>query len=257
VPIRESQPDGAPVWIDLSTSDPQRAKDFYSQLLGWTGQDTGPEYGNYVNFSKHDQMVAGMMANQQQGVPDTWTVYLASPDAKATADAALAAGGQVLIDPMEVMQLGSMAVLADPSGAAVGVWQPGEHRGYSLVAEDGAPAWLELHTRDYRAAVRFYEQAFGWETKVMGDSDDFRYTVFEKDQEQYAGIMDAAGFLPAEAPSSWQVYFQVADVDAALAKVVELGGSVLQAAEDTPYGRLASAADPTGAVFRLITPPAR
>ena len=257
MPIRTTLPDGAPVWIDLTTSDPQQAKEFYTQLLGWTFQDTGDEYGNYVNFSKNGQLVAGMMANQQQGVPDTWTTYLASPDAKATADAALTAGGQVLMEPMQVMHLGSMAVLADPSGAVIGVWQAGEHKGYALVAEDGAPAWLELHTRDYRAAVRFYEQTFGWETKVMGDSDDFRYTVFEKDQEQYAGIMDAAGFLPAGAPSAWQIYFQVADVDATLARLQELGGSVLQAAEDTPYGRLAAAADPTGAGFRLLTPPVR
>src|SRR5204862_445876 len=85
-----------------------------------------------------------------------------------------------------------------------------------------------------------YRKAFGWTTKVISDSADFRYTVLEKDEQQYAGIMDAAAFLPSGVPSSWQVYLQVADVDATLTDLVELGGSVRQPAEDTPYPRLAA-----------------
>jgi len=256
VPIRDSVPVGAPIWVDLSTSDPQRAKDFYAQLFGWTAVDSGPEFGNYVNFSKNDVPIAGMMANQQQGVPDSWTTYLASSNAKATADAALTAGGRVLMEADAVGDLGTMAVVTDTSGAVVGVWEPGEHKGFGLEAEEGAPAWLELHSNNYAAAVPFYQRAFGWETRVMSDSDEFRYSVFEKDDKQYAGIMDAATFLPTGSPSNWQIYFQVADVDATLAKIQELGGSVLQPAEDSPFGRLAGVADPTGAGFRLITPPA-
>lgn len=256
MPIRASVPAGAPVWIDLSTSNPQRAKEFYSELFGWTFVDTGPEYGNYVNFSKDGALIAGLIENLQQGVPDGWTTYLASDDAKATADAVLTAGGQILMEPMPVRDLGTTAVVVDPSGAVIGVWQPGEHKGYGRTDEDGAPAWLELHTHDYGAAVRFYQRAFGWSTKVISDSDDFRYTVYEKDEQQYAGIMDAAAYLPSGVPSNWQVYLQVADIDAALAKLEQLGGSVLEPAADSPYGRLAQVADPTGAAFKLIAPPA-
>jgi predicted enzyme related to lactoylglutathione lyase len=257
VPIRDYPPPGAPVWIDLATSDLQRGKDFYGALFGWTAEDTGPDYGDYVNFSKDGVLVAGMMANQQPGVPDSWTTYLVSTDVKTTADAVLSAGGQVLMEPMQVGQMGSMAVFADPTGAVVGVWQAGEHKGYGVSGEDGTPAWLELLTTDYGSAVPFYERAFGWETKVLSDTDEFRYTVFDKDDTQYAGIMDAASFLPPGVPSNWQIYLQVPDVDAALAKVTELGGTVLQPAEDSPYGRLAQVTDPSGAPFKLMTPPDR
>jgi predicted enzyme related to lactoylglutathione lyase len=255
VPLRDSVPDGAPVWIDLASSDPQRSQDFYARLFGWTVQEMGPDFGNYVNFSKNGSLVAGLVPNQQPDGPDGWTTYLSNPDAKAVADATRAAEGSVLLEPMPVMSLGSMAVVTDPSGGVVGVWQPEQHRGYGLSNEDGAPAWSELHTHDYSAAVRFYQQVFGWETAVVSDTAELRYTVFEKDGRQYAGIMDAAEFLPADIPSNWQVYFQADDVDATLARVEELGGAVVDQAMDTPYGRMAGVTDPTGAGFKLIKPP--
>ena len=256
MPIRDSVPDGAPIWIDLATSDPQRSKDFYSQLFGWTFEDKGPDFGNYVNFSRNGVLVAGMLPNLQPDTPDGWTTYLSTPDAKATVDAVLAAEGTVLMEADEVGDLGSLAVVNDPTGALIGIWQPEKHRGYGLGNEDGTPAWLELLTHDYSTAVRFYRRAFGWETTVMSDTADLRYTVFEKDGVQYAGIMDASEFLPADVPSHWQVYFQTDHLDAALATVESLGGSVPEPAADTPYGRMAGATDPTGARFWLITPPA-
>lgn len=256
MPIREAVPNGAPIWIDLASSNPDQSSEFYQQLFGWTAEGTGPDFGDYVNFFKNGVLVAGLMAQQQPGTPDAWTTYLASPDAEATANAVTAAGGQVLLPPLEVMQLGTMAVVADPGGAVIGVWQAREHHGYGLVREHGAPSWLELQTRDYRACVAFYESAFSWHTEVLGDTDEFRYSVLEKDGDQYAGIMDGSSYLPADIPPRWDVYFHVSDVDASAATVEELGGSVVDAAEDTPYGRIAAVADPTGARFRLMTPPA-
>jgi predicted enzyme related to lactoylglutathione lyase len=256
VPAGESAPVGAPVWIDLATSDPARAGDFYTALFGWTAQESGEEFANYVNFMRDGALVAGMPKHPHADVADSWRTYLSTPDAKATADAAIAAGGRVLSDPMDMMGLGTMAVVGDSSGAVVGVWQPGTHRGYGVVAEAGAPVWHELLTKDYMAAVRFYEDAFGWKTSAVGDSDDFRYTVLVDDAGgQHAGIMDAAQFLPEAAPSAWYVYLGAEDVDATVTKAVELGGTVMQAAEDTPYGRLATVADPTGAVFKLSSLP--
>jgi predicted enzyme related to lactoylglutathione lyase len=251
VPIRDSAPPGAPVWIDLASSNPQLVKSFYAQLFGWTFEESGEEFGHYINFFKDGQHIAGLMQNQQPGAPDSWVTYLCSVDAKATADAVSAAGGQVIVPPMDIADLGTMAIATDPGGAVIGVWQPGEHKGYALAGEAGAPVWHELHTTAYTAVVPFYQQAFGWETNVMSDTDDFRYTVMVAGGTQLAGVMDAATFLPPGTPSNWQVYLGSEDVDATLAKVVELGGAVTQAAEDTPYGRLAQAADPTGAVFKL------
>ena len=252
MPTRESAPFGAPCWIDLFSSDPDRAEEFYGRLFGWTAEHTGEEYGGYVNFRKGDAMVAGMMRNDgSAGMPDAWTTYLATADAKATSEAAIAAGGQVFLEPMQVMQLGTMGMLADPSGAAIGLWQPGVHRGYGLVGEAGAPVWHELHTRDYAGALDFYRTVFGWETQSVGDTDDFRYSQMVHEGDLYAGVMDSSAFLPDGVPSTWQIYIGVEDVDTLLNRTEEFGGAVLQPAQDTPFGRLAQIGDPTGAIIKL------
>ena len=253
LPKREDAPIGAPCWIDLLTSDPDKSRSFYGQLFGWTSEDAGEQYGGYINFQKDGLQVAGCMRNDgTSGTPDVWSVYLATDDAKAATDAAAANGGQVLVPAMDVMALGTMAMVTDAGGAAIGIWQPGLHRGFGILAEAGSPAWFELHARDYDASVEFYRQVFHWDTHVAGDTPEFRYTTLGGGESQLAGIMDASGFLPEGVPAHWAVYFRVEDTDAALAKVVELGGSIVEPAQDTPYGRLAEAADPTGAHFRLI-----
>lgn len=252
MPQRDATLIGAPCWIDLFTSDPHRSRAFYRQLFGWTDHEAGEEYGGYVNFLRDGQPVAGCMGNDQPGVPDTWSVYLTTDDAHATADAAAAAGGQVVVPAMEVMDLGSMALVADAGGAAIGAWQPGLHHGFAVLGEPGAPSWFELLTRDYDASVQFYRDVFKWETHVASDTPEFRYTTLGQGDAQAAGIMDAASFLPDGEPGAWSVYFGVDDADAALTMVVDLGGSVVRPAEDTPYGRLAQAADPTGALFKVI-----
>jgi len=254
---REEAPNGAPCWIDLFTSDPDKSRTFYEQLFGWTSEDAGEEYGGYINFQKDGIPVAGCMRNDgQSGTPDVWSVYLATDDAKATVDAAAANGGQVLVPAMDVMQLGTMALVTDAGGAAIGIWQPGLHRGFGVHGEPGAPTWFELFTRDYDASVEFYRQVFKWDAHVAGDTPEFRYTTLGEGESQLAGIMDASAFLPEGVPAHWSIYFGVEDADAALAKITELGGSIVRPAEDTPYGRLAEAADPTGAHFKLIQPPA-
>jgi hypothetical protein len=86
----------------------------------------------------------------------------------------------------------------------------------------------------------------------MSDTPEFRYTTLGEGDDALAGIMDGSQFLPEGAPAAWSIYFGVEDVDAALERVVELGGSVVRPAEDTPYGRLAQAADPTGTLFKLV-----
>lgn len=252
MPERDTHPPGAPCWIDLATSDPDRAKEFYGQLLGWTAETAGEEYGGYISFLRNGRMVAGGIGNtEDSGFPDMWTIYLRTEDAQATADAAAAHGGQVLVPPMVVSEMGSMAVLSDPGQAALGLWQPGTHRGFGLVGESGAPVWFELHTRDYEAAVDFYRDVFAWDAHVMSDSPEFRYTTLGEGDDALAGIMDATTVLPEGAPSTWRVYFGVDDADDAVRRAVDMGGSVLREPEDSPYGRLADLADPTGAPFMI------
>lgn len=244
---------GVPCWIDLCSSDPEKSEKFYGTLFGWTAEDSGEEFGHYVNFSKDGQLVAGMVPNTSAGtVPDTWTTYLKVADAKATAAAVTAAGGRVHVEPMRVRDLGTMAVFEDPSGATIGAWHPGQHKGFGAVELPGTPCWHELSTRDYDAAVAFYQQAFGWQTDVVSDTADFRYTTLIVGVDAMAGIYDAAGSLPAGTPSHWIAYLGTSDVDRSLATVTELGGAVVRPAWDTPYGRMSVVADSTGAVFSLI-----
>ncbi len=142
---------------------------------------------------------------------------------------AKANGGQVIVAAMQVGDFGHMAVVTDPSGAAIGVWQPLEMPGFATRGEDGAPAWFELLTSDYDAVLPFYANVFGWDIHTMSDTPEFRYSTLGKDEHALAGIMDATAML-AGRPSYWNFYVQVADTDAALAKAVELGGSELMAA---------------------------
>jgi predicted enzyme related to lactoylglutathione lyase len=251
MPKRDSAPLGAPCWIDLFTSDPEASKSFYGELFGWTAEDAGEEYGHYINFSKDGVRVAGGMQNDGAGGPDAWSVYLATDDAQATADKAQAEGGGIIVAPMDVGTLGTMLVMTDPGHAAIGAWQPRDFPGFGVWGEEGTASWFELHTRDFDAAVRFYERVFGWDTHVVGDSDDFRYTTLGEGEDQLAGIMDATGHLPEGVPAHWAVYFAVTDTDDAVTRATGLGGGVVAPAMDTPYGRLATLTDPTGASFRL------
>jgi uncharacterized protein len=161
MPARENTPVGAPCWVDLLTSDAERSRAFYTQLLGWAAEDPNPEFGGYFNFTKNGVRIAGGMPGQPGMGPDGWSVYLATDDAAKTLDLATAHGGQVVVPAMAVADLGTMAVITDAGGARIGLWQPGRHRGTGLVAEAGAPSWWELLTRDYPAAVSFYQDVFG------------------------------------------------------------------------------------------------
>jgi predicted enzyme related to lactoylglutathione lyase len=244
---------GAPCWIDLYSSDTGAATAFYSQLFGWNAEPPMEGFGGYFTFTKDGKHVGGCMANDgQSGAPDAWTVYLTTDSAARTADAAGAKGGQVHLAPMEVADNGTMAMVADPGQAAIGVWQPGTQKGFEVRNEVGTPAWFELLTRDYDRSVDFYRDVFEWDTHVASDTDELRYTTHGEGENMLAGIMDASAFLPEGAPASWSIYFKVDDADAALARIVELGGTIVRPAEDTPYGRLAEAADPTGVRFKLI-----
>jgi predicted enzyme related to lactoylglutathione lyase len=255
MPTVDNIPTGSPCWIDLFTTDPDTSTAFYNELFGWTSEAAGEEFGGYINFSKAGVAVAGGMRNDgTSGAPDMWTIYLSVADADKTLAAAEAEGGQVHVPAMAVGDLGVMGLVADVGGASIGVWQPGEHKGFGVLGEPGAPSWFELHTRAYDATIPFYRSVFGWDTHEMSNTPEFRYTNLGEGDSQAAGIMDASAFLPEGVPSYWAVYFGTASTDDSLARAVQLGATVVQPAEDTPYGRLATLADPTGAMFKLHQP---
>ncbi len=246
-------PPGAPCWVDLLSSDLERARQFYGELFGWTFDVSGAEYGGYTTCRAGGHRVAGFAPQVNQGMPDVWSTYFATDDIDRAIGSATAAGASVIAGPMVVGEMGSMAALQDTSGGVFSLWQAGSHTGFGKFGEPNAVAWDEYHSKDFAASIAFYPKVFGWELEVTSDTDDFRYrtATLAGVPDPVAGIMDSASFLPAEVPSHWLVYFNVNDVDAAVAKLVELGGSVLRGAEDTPFGRLASVSDSAGVNFNL------
>ena len=258
MPSRDSAPTGSPCWADLWTSDVEGSRRFYSALFGWEALEANPEFGGYFMFAREGVPVAGAMGDMgDMPATDTWKIYLETDDIERTLKAAEAAGAQIMSPAMPVADLGIQAVLNDPTGAQIGTWQPGTFPGFTVLGEHGAPSWFELHTRQHATAVDFYRSVFLWDTKIEGDSDEFRYTTMRNPgaDGELAGVMDAAAFLPVGVPSSWAIYWEVDDAAETLAAVKALDGSVVTEVEETPYGRLATVADPSGAVFKLRTSP--
>ncbi|NLG48040.1 VOC family protein [Gordonia sp. (in: high G+C Gram-positive bacteria)] len=251
---------GAPIWFDLMTSDVDRATEFYGSLFGWDCEEPTADFGGYRNFTINGSRVAGMMPmpGSETEPTNVWAVYFRSDDAAATTEAVGAAGGTVIVPPMPVGDMGTMAVYIDPAGGAFGAWQPGTHPGFVERGEVGTPYWFDEMSMDYAASTAFYPKVFGWDLEAVPNADGgpSGYSQVMIDGEGTAGIMDAAAMLGEGHPSFWQVYITVADVAATLAKATELGGSVLMPPDDTPYGVLAAFKDPMGAAICIATPPA-
>ena len=244
-------PLSAPIWIDLSASDVERAQEFYGTVFGWTFESAGPDYGGYINAAREGKPVAGLMRNDPQwNAPDGWTTYFHIADIHATVQSAQVNGGTSCVAPMEVREKGWMAMGSDPSGAVYGLWQPTGHRGFEVVGEHGVPAWHQLTTHNFRGALEFYREVLGWSTEPVSDTDEFRYTNAVFNGEPLLGVMDGTAIL-GDVPSHWSIFFGSDDVDKTLQVITELGGSVVRPAEDTPYGRLAAATDAGGAAFNL------
>jgi uncharacterized protein len=254
MPTRTDAPTGAPVWILLQTTDEATARDFYGHVFGWEGTPADPSAGGYFTFSLGTDRVAGCSEHDAiHPQADTWMTYFATYDAQATTKAAVVAGATVLVEPTVIATQGTMAVLSDPGGTVLGLWEPDTHHGFLRYGEPGTPGWFDLETRSYTRVLDFYRDALGWRTQVLSDTDEFRYTTLVAGDEQLAGIMDGGDYLAPDVATSWTVVFSVEDTDASVAAVLALKGAVLRPADDSPYGRLATVADPMGARFALIS----
>jgi uncharacterized protein len=254
MPERTSYEPGTPCWIDLATPDQDAAAEFYGGLFGWSVEEdeNAEETGGYRVAMVGDRAVGGVMRLMQEGQPPAWSSYVSVEDVDATVAKAQEAGGSVMVEPMDVLDYGRMAFLVDPTGAAIGLWQPGRNIGAGLVNEPGALSWNELETRDPEAAKAFYGAAFGWsfvdhEMEGMGT-----YTEWKLGDASIGGMADITGRVPDEVPAHWMVYFAVADTDAAVEKIGAGGGEVRFGPVDIPAGRFAMAADPWGAAFAVI-----
>lgn len=245
----QSPTTGTISWIDLASTDLDRSKAFYTGLFGWDAFTVpDPDAGGYGFFLKDGKQAAGFGPAMGDEQPSAWNTYVSVDDADATAERVKAAGGQVIAGPMDVFDQGRLTVFTDPAGAFISTWQATGMQGLQVRNEPSTFCWAELDTRDAAAAETFYPSVFGWGAKTE-DS----YTEWMLDGQSIAGMYAMTDEIPAEVPSHWRVYFMVQDVDANVARAQELGGSVVFPAMDIGMGRYAVLADPTGAVFAVMS----
>jgi uncharacterized protein len=239
-------------WTDLSTTDVGAAKKFYSGLFGWTAEDMPMGEGSIYSMQslgdKHTCAISTLSADMKKmGVPPCWMAYFTVDDVDAATKKVEGAGGKVIKDAFDVMDVGRMSVIQDPTGATLNLWQAKKHIGAGITSEPGAISWAELMTNNVDRAAKFYSTVLGWSAESV-QMPKLTYTVFKSGATQAAGMMNMA-----DAPPNWLVYFSVASTDAIVKKVGELGGKVMVPAQDIPnVGRFAVFTDPQGAAFAVL-----
>ena len=246
------QREGTPCWTDAMFSDVEGAKDFYGELLGWTFGESMSEYGNYTQAYANGNAVAAVVPPMpgQEG-QSAWCLYLASDDAAATAQRIRAAGGDVLMEPMQVGDFGTMVLAREPSGAVFGVWQAGTHEGFEVRGVTGAYCWAEVYTREAERADAFFRSVFPYRLQKLED-ESVDFTVYNLGEETVLGRMRMTEDFPPEVPSYINVYFTVDDCDEAVAKATGKGAVLRFGPMDSPFGRFAVLSDPQGATFSVI-----
>ena len=244
---------GTPSWVDLGTPDLADARRFYSGLFGWSIMEGPPEVGGYSMCELDGKPVAGLGPQMTTDMPPSWTTYISVTDADETAAAITEDGGSLIVEPMDVLDVGRMAVAADPTGAVFSIWQPRKHFGAAIVNDANSFCWNELTTRDPQRSIEFYGAVFGWTANILTHVGAENYTEFHLGSRGIAGMMPMVGdSWPADMPNHWMVYFAVENCDTAAARVEELGGSVVVPPTDVPPGKFAVVKDPQGAVFSVI-----
>ncbi|MEU1040737.1 VOC family protein [Streptomyces sp. NPDC005551] len=246
------QPEGTPCWADAMFGDVETAKSFYGDVLGWTFGESSTEYGNYTQAYADGKAVAAVVPPMPgQDGQSAWCLYLASPDAAATAQKIRDNGGEVLMGPMQVGDFGTMVLARDPGGVVFGVWQGGVHEGFEATAVPGAYCWAEVFTREPEKSDAFFPAVFPYRAQQVADEHmDFR--IYRLGEGPVLGRMRMTDDFPPEVPPYINVYFTVEDCDAAVAKATDRGGVLRFGPMDSPFGRFAALSDPQGASFTVI-----
>jgi predicted enzyme related to lactoylglutathione lyase len=241
---RTSYAPGTPSWVDVSVPDTGVAADFYSSLFGWTAQMAPqPEAGGYGLFVLRGRRVAGLGPLADRRQPPHWSVYVTVADLEATVAIASANEGAVVAPPMDVLEAGRMAVVRDPLGGVIALWEPRSTIGCEIVNEPNTFVWCELATAGVAHAAAFYRSVFGWEQMEGLDSG----TIFSLHGDMVCGAHTAGD----DEQPGWSVWFAVHDCDESADRVRELGGAVWMPPTDMSFGRGAVVADPAGSVFGI------
>lgn len=248
-------PHGVPSWVDLSSPDLDASAAFYGGLFGWEcAESEGPveETGGYRMFLLGGEVVAGL-GPVREGVPPHWMTYVAVENAALVQADVECAGGSTVLEPLQIVDAGTMAMFADSAGGArFAIWQPGRHAGAQVVNAVGALSMNELQTRDFDAAARFYGTVFGWEVERIEQDGRLMYGSVKLDGRLIAGLLPIGEGFPAEMPANWLPYFGVADLEDSMAAVGKLGGRAMTEPMQVPSGRFAAVKDAHGARFALF-----
>lgn len=234
-------------WVDLAAADLDGAIAFYHDVMGW---ETFTVPGtDYTMFTTDGEPVAGVMAlTEEMGeMPPVWSTYVGVTDAAATCAMAVELGGSVFQDPFDIPDGGKVAVVGDPAGAAICLFEGISDTGFRLLDEPGAPCWFDLQSRNASAAVDFYKALFGWTAEPM---EGMPYDVFSLDGVPVAGCLQMGDQMPPEVPSHWVVAFSIhTPVPEFIAKATQKGATAVGEPMDSIYGTGVPMLDPWGAPF--------
>jgi uncharacterized protein len=243
---------GLPCWVDLVSVDSRASRDFYAALLGWTYERGARGYTMAFVGGIPVAGVYGPPADPWQ--PSAWTLYLMVHDAALAAARAQQLGGQIVVPPQDFAGQGELLLAADPSGAAIGLWQqkPDWEFGTGF---PGAFTWAELNTWHGETADRFYQALFSFDQQQIGDGRNFDYTTWSLHGTEVLGRLRMGPEFPPDQTPHWMLYFAISGevgADRTAQRAIRLGGRVSVQPFDSPYGRTAVIEDVTGAVFTVI-----
>jgi uncharacterized protein len=244
---RDSYAPGTFCWADLGTTDAEAAKGFYTRVFGWEAVDApAGEAGTYTTFKLAGRDVAAMYElgeEERERLSPHWSSYVSVEDVDALAERVRELDGELLADPFDVMAAGRMAVVRDPTGATLHLWQPRAQAGAQRVNDPGCMVWNELASPDPARARDFFAALLGWTV----EPEESGYGVIKRDGARNGGIRP----VQDGEPPNWLIYFTVGSCDEAAAAVRDAGGAVVAGPMDASVGRIAVVSDPQGATFAL------
>lgn len=251
---------GKPAWIDLGVEDLSVAKDFYSEVFGWSFEDAGEDLGHYNLIRSSDgDLVGGMMQNFDPADNEDvfWECYFTTPDIDKTLAEVTGRGGSVVVPTMLVGQAGKMAIVLSPSGAQTGLWEPGELDGFTMDDRHGLPEMFDCASMDLESDSAFFHHIFGWDL-IVGEGENAGSATVGPFESTRIILFDGHGMFPDGSPSRWRVFFHVADMKEMRKAITKAGGKVTDGPEEMEGGFIATAQDPSGASFLIWQdPPAK
>lgn len=243
-------------WFELTTHDLVRAKVFYHQLFGWESVDlpNSPD-SSYSMQLLSSKTVAGITeatpSQRQHGLPTHWMSHIYTDDIEESQKLVHKLGGKVLQPAKQVVENGWKAIIQDPQGGIVALWEPKAMGGVQIEEVAGSVDWCELASNNPQGAEHFYGALFGWEAK-RNEAVNNPYTVFHKGGQNVAGMVQIDEER-GNTPPHWGMYFTVENCERSVQLALNLGAQlVVQPTDLIGVGRFSALSDPQGAMFYLM-----